>query len=496
MGVNLFVNPNSAIDQFIQTTLQLEARPRLALEDRKADLNRRGAVLTDLESKLSKLHSLAKSLVDPLDDPFGAKTTTSSNTDKFTATATSSALLTNHDISIQRLAVADTRVSKQYTSTATDLRTFFDTNGSQTFQIQVAHPTSTDSTNRVNISVTVNPTGTDNDSILDEIALAINNAMDAAVTAGTIEADEKASASVVHEQSGTSRIIFKSGQTGFTYRMGFTDSANSLLSTLEVSNSVQTSGTSGGFVTAIGTSATDSSLNAQLQVDGLTFYRDSNTISDIIDGVTLTLKDLTTTTESLQVTADKESVKQKFEELLSAYNDVLAFLRDKTSVDSETKVRGVLAGDSTYRGLLSTLRGILTGQVSSVTSGNPETLFELGVTAASDGTLTLTDVEKLNSALTSGANKVSDLFDSANGIAVQLKTTLEEYVKVGGLLDDAQKSVDDRVENVDKRIEQFDERLARREQQLRDQFARMQQLAQLLGGQQISFTSLTGRLGF
>ena len=62
--------------------------------------------------------------------------------------------------------------------------------------------------------------------------------------------------------------------------MVMTDSANSLLSTLEISNSVQSSGTSGGYITDVGTSASDSLLNSKLLVDGLTFYRDSNTIEN------------------------------------------------------------------------------------------------------------------------------------------------------------------------------------------------------------------------
>ena len=192
----------------------------------------------------------------------------------------------------------------------------------------------------------MNPTGADNDSILTEIATAINSAMGSAVSAKTIDADEKVSASVVHEEDGTSRLVFRSTQSGFTNRQSFTDSTNSLLSTLEISNNVLSSGTAGGYITAIGTTATDSALNAQLLVDGLTFYRDSNSISDILDGVTMNIKDVNATSETLQVSEDTEAVKKEVEDILNAYNDIIKFLREKSKVDPETNARGALSGIS------------------------------------------------------------------------------------------------------------------------------------------------------
>lgn len=491
MSIDIFSSGNTSIERLIQSILQFEAQPRFALEDRKRDINLKSAVLTDLDSKLSTLHSLSKRLTDQITDHFSSKAASSSDKNIFTASVTTTALAGNHDVFIERLASSDTRVSKQYDESGTDLRTFFDANGSQVFQIDVGHPTSTDSTNRETISVTINPTGSTNDDILDEIATAINDAMSAAVTAGTITNDEKIAASVVHEESGKSRLIFRSEKSGFTYRMGMTDSANSLLATLEINSSVQSSGTSGGFITNVGTSATDSALNAKLQIDGLTFFRDSNTINDILDGVTLNLKDVTTATETLTVSVDSDSVKKEVEDFLGAFNDVLTFIRAKTAVDPTTNSRGALAGESTYRGLISNLRGIMSGFVDSVTSGNPEALFEIGITAASDGTLSITDEEKFQNVLAEGSTKIADLFNSTNGIASRIKTTLEQYVKVGGIIDNSKDVLDDRIKSLDNQINRFDDRLFRREQQLREQFAQMQKLSQLLGRQSAAFLSIS-----
>jgi flagellar hook-associated protein 2 len=344
----------------------------------------------------------------------------------------------------------------------------------------------------VNIDVTVDAVGTDNDAILDEIVTAINEAMSAAVAAETIDADEKISASVAHEESGTSRLVFKSVSSGFTHRMDMVDSGAGLLTAMDINSAVQSAGTAGGFITDVGTTASDSQLNAQLLVDGLTFYRDSNTMNDVLDGVTLTVKDVTETTEALKVAIDSETVKAKINDYLNAYNDVLTYLRAKTTVDPVLKVRGELAGESTYTFLRSNIRGMMTAKVEGVSSGNPEYLFDIGIKANTDGTLTLSDDEKFEAALANGSATISDLFNSADGVANRLKDFLDDYIKVGGILDDSQDSIADRIKSIDGRVERFDARLAKREFQLRQQFAKMQETAQLLSGQQASFASLVG----
>jgi flagellar hook-associated protein 2 len=106
--------------------------------------------------------------------------------------------------------------------------------------------------------------------------------MSTAVSNETIDSDEIVSASVVSEENGKSRLVLTSAQTGYTYRQSYTDSSG-LLNTLGVSTGSQTSGTNGGYITA------DSSLNSLFTMDGLSFSRDSNKVSDALTGVTFNL---------------------------------------------------------------------------------------------------------------------------------------------------------------------------------------------------------------
>ncbi|MEX0601079.1 MAG: flagellar cap protein FliD N-terminal domain-containing protein [Rhodothermales bacterium] len=217
---------NDPYEQLIQQMLAIEAQPKDRLIEQKGTKSRIKTVISDVNSNLSALHTIVKDFKSVLSNPFDAKSATVADGSGFSISAGSKAAYGSHSLEVLRLASADTRISKQMTSSGTDLRSFFDTNGQQTFSVEVAHPIDGDPDNRVAIDVTVDPVGTTDGEIMDEIRAAIKTSMDAAVDAGTIEKDEAANASVVKETSSTSRLSLKSGQTGFTNRLAFTDSSN------------------------------------------------------------------------------------------------------------------------------------------------------------------------------------------------------------------------------------------------------------------------------
>ena len=346
--INAAILADDPYEILISQMIQLESQPKFVLETRRTEADRFKAVLTDFDSKLSALHTLTKSFTDLFSNPFEGRAVSGiDDTDGFSVSVTDQAAYGTHSLQIQRLASTDSRVSKQLTSAGSELVNFFSTNGSQTFSIDVASPTDADPSNRESISVTINQVGTDDEAILKEISTAIDNAMDAAVTAGTIKNTEQASSSTVNETSTTARLSLRSGQTGFTNRLTFTDSANGLLSLLEVNSASVVSGTSGGQITAIGTSETDSALNSQFILDGLTLYRSSNAVSDALEGITLSLSETATTATDFTVEPDASGIEDEVKDFIEKYNDVLSYISGKANVDADAGTRGDFAGDST-----------------------------------------------------------------------------------------------------------------------------------------------------
>ncbi len=476
-------NADSPYEQLISAILTIERRPQLELKTQKAEQERLKSVMSDFNSKLSALHKLLTTFTDPLTRPFQSKAATTSAT-AFSVSASDQAATGSHTLEVLRLASADTRLSKQYTSSASTLRTFFDTYGPQTFTIQVASPTETDPNHRVDVQVTVNPTATTDADILREISQAINDAMAAAVDAGTLKSGERAYASVVNETASTARLSLRSGQTGYQYRLAFVDSANGLLAALELTNNAVVSGTSGGQVKAVGTSETDSELNSKFVLDGLTLYRNSNRVTDALVGVTLELKQVSTGAAEFTIGPDTNGIKAKVEDFIKKYNDVITYIAGKSNVDGKSGTRGDFAGDRTFSGLRFTLRNAVVQKVSGQPAEGPHYLTDLGITMGNDGTLTLTDTDKLFEALRRNPQAVESLFSGSDGVAQRLLTTIEAYVGAQGIVSQRQASIDARIRRLNERIQAMDEQLSRREEQLRAQFARLQETIALLRSQQ------------
>ena len=474
---------NSSIQRLVDLYLQRDRAPRNAKASERASIQEKKTKLSQLQSKLSSLVTKSDVLADTVFDAFSAKKASSSDSEKLSATAGTTSLAGNHSFTVSRLATSHTIVSKQYSSAGTVLSSAISSD--QSFSIGVGHPTNDDSTNRVNISVSVaasNFNSTTDETALTAIANAINTAMTTAVSSDTIESDEIVSASVVSEENGKSRLVLTSAQTGHTYRQNYTDTSG-LLSSLGVSTSSQSSGVNGGYITS------EDNLNSLFTMDGLSFSRDSNRVNDALTGVTFNLLQTFASAETLTVVKDVESVKSSVNDFIKKYNDSIQFLKANGRLDPDTKVRGVLANDSLYSGLASRMQQITTKNLTGTTSSTYKSLSSIGITANSDGQLSISDSTKFETALNSSTKNVSDVFNnSTDGIAAQLETLLESFTSASGSINASQQRLDDNILQINDQLNRFDERLDRRRIQLTNEFAKMQELMASLGRQQ-SFIS-------
>ena len=507
---SIFDSRNS-IDYLVSQYIQLESRPRDRIIENREKLTAKQQTLTSLDSKLSALHSSAERMTDQITDYFALTKAISSKKEDLLATAGSNAALGTHAITVERLATSDTRVSKQYASDSTDLSSF---GSDQTFTIQVGHyyldsltgsPTQGQKIyQRVDISVTVAAASfaKKNSEALADIASAINNAMSTALITDhdydgndtnekILDSIDIVRADVVSEDGGNSRLVLKSASSGYSYRMGFTDSADSFLSGLEVGNNSQMSGSSGGFITNVGTGVTDSLLNSKFIVSGLTFYRDSNNITDALTGVTLNLLNTFTTPQTVTVSADVDGVKKEVQDFLDAFNGSIDYLRTNAEMNPQTKERGVLADNGLYRQMTSNLRSKLSTVVSNTSSSTYDRLFDLGIEPDSTGHYSIVDSSKFEMALESSTKNVSDLFNATDGIASLVKTYVNSFVKVGGSIDSSKNTLQDSIFQLDTRITYWDEVLAKREIQLRDEFTRVQTMMSQITQQQSFINNFT-----
>jgi flagellar hook-associated protein 2 len=453
---------SSSVDLLVAQFMQIERQPIVALEGDRSVLEARLSMYATLQTRLKDLRDAAGDLASTLSSsPFNLKTATSSDTDILTATAGAGAISGTYSLLVTQLAKTDTVLSNVFTDTGSDIISGEGT-GTKTFDITVNGTTTT-------VSVTL-ASGEDNETVLGNIAQAINDS-GAAVNA-----------SVVHDTPTSSRLEIKSDNSGQTYAITLADNGGTLLNTLGMDETRVATDSLGGTIYTDKTN-----LNAELTLDGISITRDSNTISDLLDGVTINLLGYQNPSDipvTLTISPDAEGIQAELEDFITKYNDVISYLNENMAVDPENSVRGMLAGNYTFTSLRSTLRSIVTGYVSSVDPGNVQLLSEIGIEVNSDGTLTMSDASELEDALTEDPDQVADLFNSSSGIAVQLDSLLYDYAKAGGIVDDVESSIGTQIDYIDTRIDRIESRLAIRELELRQEMTDLQDLYMTLIFQQ------------
>jgi flagellar hook-associated protein 2 len=172
--------------------------------------------------------------------------------------------------------------------------------------------------------------------------------------------------------------------------------------------------------------------NASLTVDGVPISSASNTVTGAIPGVTLTLLGQTSAGgATLAVASDATQVSTAINQFVTDYNTALGLVNSQFAFNSTTNSEGALAADPTVRSLQSTLMSAL-NFVSTPATGTTTvpTLASLGITIATDGTLSV-DSTTLNNALVNNPTDVQNFFQGAslNGFASSLSTALNSFTE-------------------------------------------------------------------
>lgn len=153
-----------------------------------------------------------------------------------------------------------------------------------------------------------------------------------------------------------------------------------------------------------GMKQTSAAQSASLYVNGVAVKSDSNSVSEAIEGVTIDVKQLGSS--SITVARDSSTIKSNIDEFVKAYNTLNTTMKSLTNYNAETKTASVLAGDSTVRSVQSQLRNLLN---TPIAEGKFSTLNEIGVEFKSDGSLSVNST-KLSKAMTDNMDDVSALF--------------------------------------------------------------------------------------
>ena len=151
--------------------------------------------------------------------------------------------------------------------------------------------------------------------------------------------------------------------------------------------------------------------DARVKVDGITFTRSSNTLTDVVPGLTFNLKDTTSTPATLGLSRDTSAIKDKLNALVTAYNDAITIMGEVSNPKSEFETYGAtLVGDSTVRSLKQQLRQMIMGP-SSTPGSAVSAMWQMGISVNEAGVMSM-DETTLDAAL---ANNYSDVVKTFTG---------------------------------------------------------------------------------
>jgi len=242
---------------------------------------------------------------------------------------------------------------------------------------------------------------------------------------------------------------------------------------------------------ALSTAASD----AQIEAFGVPITRGSNTITDVIPGVSLTLRGTSASAVDVKVERDDEDIAAKFQTFVDAYNEVIGFVLAQSRFNATNEAAGPLSGDATLRQIEQQVQRSLVQRFSF--AGNPfQSMAELGVSLDADGRLEL-DSEKLSGALDTDVLGVRELLGGdgvTDGVASALARILDPITEAGtGSLAIWDQGFDDRLAGIERQIERMELRLEQREQFLVRRFTALETTLSTLQGQGNSLLALVQR---
>jgi flagellar hook-associated protein 2 len=433
----------SSYESFVSQLVLLESQKKLRFEAEQDDVKESKTAVGAVSSALSDLEAKIKELTTSSNNSFEKFSSSVSDSKVIKVNSVSGLDRENtYNITVDRLATRDVALDSVRTSAGTDLAAFGD--GSVTLTIG-------DKTDTISVTTA----GLTNKEILDAFATEIADKF-----------GDEASASVFNTNSTDVQFSIQSLETGFDNRIQFSGATGVLA---EIT---------GGLSELV----PDADLDASFTIDGVTFTRGSNTVSDAIDGLDFTLLDATGVEEQMTVSRDIAGSKDNLEDFIKAFNEVNETIRERTFINAETGNKGPLQKYRTIRNFSTTLRQTALLNATAITSGSVANFTDIGITFGNDGEMQIDDADLLDQILTDNPEQISAFFEDASSPIATILAQSESFTDSGGILSSLEDSLDDKIDNLDRLIKREEDFLVDYEEEQRRIFNELDAL--LEAGQQ------------
>lgn len=438
------------LNGILTSLMQVEQQPLTALQNKEASYQARISALGNLKGTLSSLQTAAQALVPSITQTaaqkFASYSASVANTAVASASASAGAVSGSYSLEVTTLAQTQRLTGTAGLSSIATGGTLSIDLGALT--TSGAPPTSTytaNSSRQLQITITGG-----------ETIEAVRDAINAAATDGRV------SATVINGTAGK-QLVLTSGSSGTANVMKLSgiaelsfDPAPDPNAVNPVPDSLSQDAANGGLAAS----------DAHFKVGGIAATSSSNSVTGVLDGVTLNLSQTnvgtpTTVTVSRDTTSALTLALNTF---VKAYNDSAKSLQSLGFYDASTKQSGPLQGDSTLRSAKSQISSLLRTRAGG--DSHYQTLTDIGVSLQKDGTLKL-DTTKLNSAISADYAGVTALVAK---VGKAIDVGMEAQVGSSGALAGATDSANRMIKNLGKQQTVLSNRLTQIEANYRKQF--------------------------
>lgn len=236
---------------------------------------------------------------------------------------------------------------------------------------------------------------------------------------------------------------------------------------------------------------------------GVAITSTSNTISSVVPGVTLNLKNASNSSVRLVVDRDNQAASEAINKFVEDFNAVIEVIKTYDTYDSDTNTRGLLLGDSTLSRVSSALYSLTSSRNTDV-SGIFNSLTQVGLKVGTGGVISF-DSTKFTDALDSDRDAVEKLFTlrtsvtdedtnvttvTSSGFGYDFSQLLNRLTDTDGTVQSKLSSISNQLDLNNDRIENLNTLLADKRSRLQTQFNAMELALSELQSQSSSLTSL------
>lgn len=449
-GVGSGLDVNSIVSQLVA----IEKQPLQPLQTKAANFQTQLSLYGVIKSQVSALGDAASALATT--GGWAAYAATSSNSAAVTATASSAATSTSFGLDVTQLARAQTTASLNVAAGST---------------LGVAGDAGT-----LSIQLGDWQTGSFAAGANGPVAVSINGDDSLATIASKINAANAGVNATVVNSGTQQRLVFQSSSTGEA--AGFQISAAGFAGLNSLSFTSLTNGTGSTAGMELG----QTGLDSMVKLNGVTIQSATNTLTNVVPGVTLQLNQQTTATANIAVAQDASVIQKNIQAFADAYSALNKTLADATRYVSGGK-SGALQADSTTVGIQRVLSSVLG---SSSVGSTFSRLSDVGLERQTDGSLKL-NTAKLTTAMQNMPN-LQNLFTTdngnatTNGFGLKFRDFARGLVSATGTITTKSTAIQGSIKRNTQDQDRINERAARIEIQLRRQYSALDaQMAQMQG---------------